>query len=153
MSLIIDANIATGVLPRLQSGVENSSRLNPDFTPVWEAISTQKARVVSGGKLRRELNKIQWIRDTLIHMDRQGTLHQINDESVDGEEARVKRMKLCKSDDEHVIALARVSNARLLCSLDEALGKDFLNQKLIDHPRGHVYKKASHRDLIRKHGR
>ena len=58
----------------------------------------------------------------------------------------------CKSNDAHVIALARVSGARVLCTQDSELEDDFKDRTLIDSPRGSIYKNASHRHLLRHHG-
>ena len=55
------------------------------------------------------------------------------------EETRLEKKGLCISDDPHVIALARISGARLLCSNDKDLQQDFGTKNLIDRPRGKVY--------------
>ena len=44
-----------------------------------------------------------------------------------------------KSDDEHVIALARVSKARVLYAHDSGLRDDFRNRALVSNPRGRLY--------------
>lgn len=51
----------------------------------------------------------------------------------------LREIDLCVSDDEHIIALAQISGARLLYSNDGDLHKDFRNKNLIDNPRGKVY--------------
>ncbi len=63
----------------------------------------------------------------------------------------------CSSNDQHVIALAQVSGARLLYSNDAQLQEDFKNSRLVDSPRGKVYTtirhsdfRPSHRDLLRR---
>ncbi len=45
----------------------------------------------------------------------------------------------CESNDSHIIALAQISNARLLFSRDIALQNDFKNPDLIKNPRGKIY--------------
>jgi hypothetical protein len=57
-------------------------------------------------------------------------------------------MRLCRSNDLHIIALARVARVGLLCSRDQALADDFTNRTLIANPRGRVYKYARHRTLL-----
>ena len=85
----------------------------------------------------------------LRQLDQAGRAKAVPDAPVDA------RMKLvapqCVSDDPHIIALALVSGARLLCSLDQALHTDFTNPKLINSPRGNVYQNATHEHLVRHH--
>ncbi len=52
------------------------------------------------------------------------------------------------SNDAHVIALARVSGARILFCRDTALEKDFRNPSVINNPRGKIYKYKSHKNLL-----
>ena len=47
--------------------------------------------------------------------------------------------KLCRSDDPHVLALARVSGARLLFANDGRLIQDFQNNDILRQPPGKVY--------------
>ena len=54
------------------------------------------------------------------------------------------------SDDPHVLALARVSGARLLYTNDANLMADFKNKRLIDDPRGSVYTRAANAHLFRR---
>ena len=70
-------------------------------------------------------------------------------EVVNAEESLVVSTGLCVSDDPHIIALARVSGARTLCSNDNNLHTDFKNQRLLSHPRGGVYQNANHGHLLR----
>ena len=60
---------------------------------------------------------------------------------VDDETETVTSCGHCVSDDQHIVALARIGKARLLCSNDDALTTDFRNPVLISKPRGKVYKR------------
>ena len=53
-----------------------------------------------------------------------------------------------KSDDEHILALARVSGARLLFSGDKNLHDDFKNAEIIGNPSGKVYQSQKHKRLL-----
>ena len=53
-----------------------------------------------------------------------------------------------KSDDEHILALARVSGARLLFSGDQDLHDDFKNADIISNPKGKVYQTQEHGHLL-----
>lgn len=55
---------------------------------------------------------------------------------------------LLRSDDPHVLALARASGARLLYTGDEALVADFKDAALISRPRGKVYSSAANAGLL-----
>ena len=55
---------------------------------------------------------------------------------------------LLRSDDPHVLALARASGARLLYTGDEKLVADFKNAALISQPRGKVYSNAANAGLL-----
>lgn len=74
----------------------------------------------------------------------------MSDAEVDQETAAVKASGLCRSNDEHVIALARIGKVRLLCARDKDLERDFKSKALIDEPRGKIYNRRSHDDLIRE---
>ena len=72
---------------------------------------------------------------------------------VDARTEHIKGEGTCRSDDEHIIALAQISGARLLYSNDRALRHDFTNKRLIDSPRGKLYStpknKKSENDMRR----
>lgn len=53
-----------------------------------------------------------------------------------------------RSDDPHVLALARASGARLLYTGDDNLKADFKNHHLIRSPRGKIYSGAANADLL-----
>lgn len=82
-------------------------------------------------------------------------VRQVADGMVDPRADVLRKEALCRSDDEHVIALAQVSRARLLYANDRALQQDFRDPALIDLPRGSVYSTlrgkeftATHRSLL-----
>ena len=53
-----------------------------------------------------------------------------------------------RSDDPHVLALARVSGVRLLYRADKDLIADFKDKRFIDNPRGRVYSSAANASLL-----
>lgn len=142
MCLIVDNNVIRDVI---------ASQRSPAFAPIKQAIYAGQAVLVYGGKLKIEYVKNRNVAEELMALDRRGLARQISDGLVDKETTAVKALSICISDDPHVIALARVSGARLLCSLDQNLHSDFGNKKLIDNPRGSVYQNVSHAPLIAKH--
>lgn len=141
MCLILDANIVHKVFPSPSD----------DFEPVLRALASGKAALVYGGELSREYQRTSGFLGFLRRLDQQGAAKQFPDTTVDRETEKIRRSGCCRSDDPHILALAVVSRARLLCSEDEALGEDFTDPSILARPRGHVYKRAEHSHLIREH--
>lgn len=140
MCLIIDANVASDVF---------SGKPSVDFQPIWNALAKKKAIAVHGGKLSNEYSKLKRITRLLVELTRQGCLRKIPDEQVKAETIIYKNKEI-KSDDAHILALAKVANVRLLCSKDKKLHADFTNNALLNPP-GSVYQKHTHSHLISKH--
>ena len=55
---------------------------------------------------------------------------------------------LCRSNDTHVLALARVSGARLLFANDGALIEDFQDNDILRRPSGKVYPTTNHHGFL-----
>jgi hypothetical protein len=86
----------------------------------------------------------------LVELDRKGRARAVSGALVDEETAALRASGLCRSNDVHVIALARVGRVGLLCACDNALKRDFKTKALIDRPRGKVYNRKSHKELLRE---
>lgn len=67
---------------------------------------------------------------------------------IDAEEKIVRAMNVAMSNDVHVLALARVSGARVLFSTDGKLHADFKNAAIVDNPRGTIYQTKDHGALL-----
>jgi hypothetical protein len=138
--VIIDADVASLVF-----------RYPPDldFAPVfnWLTDPLRNGCLAYGGRLTGQLRQIGVVRRWLVQLDRAGRAHKSSDEEVTDEEQSVT--PLCKSDDPHIIALARISGARTLCSRDGGLHQDFTNGDLVATPRGAVYQNPTHTHLLR----
>jgi hypothetical protein len=142
MCLIIDANCATVTL---------SSNPSAEFAPVMHAILAKNAVMVLGGtKLRGEYQKLSTVWRFIVALDRAGKTKAYSDTAIDALQAVLEKSGMLKSDDPHILALAQVSGARLLCSKDQDLHHDFLSKNLIDNPRGSIYQNKSHAPLLRK---
>lgn len=120
-----------------------------------QRVETGKLPLVVGGLLKEELSGSQRAREWLSEGERSGVVRLINDKTVDAETKILKNASLCESNDEHVIALAQVSGARLLYANDDKLEKDFGNKQLVDKPRGVLYPKdkirGGHRKWLHEH--
>jgi hypothetical protein len=139
MCLIVDANLA---------GIVFSSPPHPDFVPVLDWLEKNGCLIV-GGHLGTELAKLERAKRFILALLRAGRAKLIPAEQVAREEAAVLATGNCQSNDSHVIALARVSGARTLCTHDKALQKDFRNHQLVAKPRGSIYQRKSHEKLLR----
>ena len=97
------------------------------------------ATLAIGGKLRLELCANQkflaWLRNALLR----GRALSFDDEKVDSETESLREMRICRSNDWHVLALAKISGARLLYTKDIKLEADFKDREIIDGVRGRVY--------------
>lgn len=143
MCLIVDTNLVTKVF------VEFEER---DFAPIRTALARRRATAVWGGRLKREYFALARYRRLFAEYERSGSLRMIPDSEVDEEETRVVQDGACRSDDQHIVALARCSGVRLLCSRDQDLHADFTNPGLLSPP-GSVYQRRSHRKLLSRHCR
>lgn len=142
MCLIIDANVASLVLTSLPDA---------DFKSVTAALLSGQATLCHGGKLTDEYSRLGSVVRFLRLLDQAGRVRVLPHDQVEQETKRLQEEELCRSDDPHVLAVARVGKVRLLCSRDEALTKDFKNPAFIDRPRGSVYRNAKHAHLLRRH--
>lgn len=142
MCIIVDTNVATKVF---------SAQPPEDFAPVFEWLHApdKDGCVVYGGRLGEEILKLDNPRRYLRELLRAGRARVFPEPALVAEENRVRLSGQCQSNDHHVIALARVSGARTLCSHDQDLHADFKNRDLISRPRGSVYQDRRHVRLLR----
>ena len=142
MCAILDANVAHEVF------TANQTEAGREFLR-W--LTRRQGRLVVGGRLRRELAEHQaagrWIAEGILA----GRVHSAKDDEV-GRLAE-ELAGSCRSDDPHVIALARVSGARLLYSNDRALHRDFGDRDLLNRPRGKVFSTLNAPRLTEAHQR
>ena len=116
-------------------------------------IDSGKGQLIVGGQLRRELAENQafrlWLQQALL----KGRARSVSDAEVERRATYLKQAGLCRSNDSHIVALAQLSNARLLYSNDDDLRRDFGNKQLIDQPRGKVYSTKQSNDFQESHKR
>lgn len=120
-----------------------------------QRVESRNLPLVVGGFLKEELSGSERAKEWLSEGERSGYVRLIDDEKVYAKTEVLKKASSCESDDEHVIALAQVSGARLLYANDDKLEKDFGNKQLIDRPRGVLYLKGKikggHRKWLHEH--
>ena len=110
MCAIVDANVAHQVFG------ENRPPAGKRF---FDWLSGPHGQLVLGGRLREELGKdaevSKWIKTASLY----GRVRSMIDQDVNGRTEALRRNNICTSNDEHVIALALVSGARLLYTNDK----------------------------------
>ena len=129
MCAILDANAAHQLF---------GSDRPPAGKAFFDWIESGTGKLIVGGKLRQELYEAgcgEWLRGAILA----GDAIEIDDAKVDREKETLEDQALCRSDDPHVIALARLGGARLLYSNDRKLHRDFKDRNLIDGPQGKIY--------------
>src|SRR5438552_10233483 len=115
MCLIVDTNVAHKILLQID---------DPDFKDVHArlfAVKQPAAALVYGGRLAREYAGNDRIRRVVLALERNGAAIRVSDNLVEGETAWAVASGLCRSNDPHIIGLARAANVRLLCSHDQEL--------------------------------
>ena len=126
---ILDANSAHEVF---------GTSITPAGKDFRDWIDSVRGALVVGGKQLEELMRAASVGFELWAEEagRDGRLRRTDHDSVEAETARLRQSGDCKSNDEHIIALALVSGARLLYSHDKDLHSDF--KSLLTGLRGKV---------------
>lgn len=141
MCAIVDANTAREVFSR-------------DRPPAGDRflnwLNNGSGRLVAGGKLLRELEKLNDFRVWASVAVNFGKIRILDDVDVDARTELIKRKRIV-SDDPHVLAVAQIGGARLLYSNDKDLHSDFKNRKLIGNPSGSIYSTLGTRKFTKSH--
>lgn len=132
MCIIVDANML---------GMFLADGENVDAGPIHAWLRRGKGVVVysTGRTFAKELGRRA--RDRLAQYVRAGMAVRVSEERFH-EDVRFLRTRI-RSDDPHVLALARASGARILYTADHRLMDDFKDKRFIDEPRGKVYTGAA----------
>ena len=142
MCAIVDNNVANEVFGRKAPEAGRHFRR-------W--LGSRNGRLVVGGRLLEELRGSSEFREWFQQNELSGRLLQVNAEEVGREEEGIKRSKLQTSDDEHVLALAVASGARLLYTNDSLLMDDFRNRNIISGTPGKIYTTKDRKDFRPTH--
>ena len=104
--------------------------------------------LIYGGRLGDEYRRSRVIARAVLSLDRAGRARAVADVEIEAEAQDIRTNGTAFSNDDHVLALARVSGARILCSKDRALRADFKNRAILNGPRGKLYSKGSHKAVL-----
>ncbi len=120
-----------------------------DAAPIHAWLQRGGTLVYStGGRLGAEVERSPHLKRKLLDYVRAGRARLIPHEGFAEDEQALSGRSDLRSNDSHVLALARASGTRLLYTRDEALKSDFKNKEIIDRPRGRIYSRASNRRLV-----
>ena len=142
MCAIIDANVVAQAF---------GDALTPAGKAFRKRVDKGKLQLVVGGKLLDELDSHGKFRRWRAAAIQYGKIHTVEREIVEPRTDRLRASGNCVSDDEHIVALAQVSGARLLFSNDGPLHNDFKSKPLIDGPRGKIYSTRNTTEFTRQH--
>ena len=111
MCLILDANVCADVLKK---------NPNSPYQKLIKAVFGNQVLLIHGGQLTVEY-KQAGVLGIIATLAQSGRAIRVSDELIQAEIQRI--MGRCKSNDEHVIALARADRkrARVLCTNDQDL--------------------------------
>ena len=137
--MIIDAN---------RLGVFLSDQMAEDAKPIHGWLNKGWGNLVysTGGAFADEIRGRS--RTKLAGYAQAGRATVIPAEEFEEDEQQLRDNEAVRSDDPHVLALARLSGARVLYTGDQALTQDFKDKQLIDKPRGKVYSRARNANLL-----
>jgi predicted nucleic acid-binding protein len=137
MCVIVDINVAHQVFC-----VDN----DPEFGTVHQRLFGSRRPMLTiayGGRLSEEYLQNREVARLVRVLDGTARAIQIPSEKIDAEKAFLAQKSgksRLASNDQHIVALARASGARVLLSNDTALWDDFRRKDLVDKPRGHIYR-------------
>ena len=141
MCIIVDAN---------KLGEFLAEPPNKDSAPIYQWLNRRHGRgkivYSTSGHFAREISGTR--RTKLAAYVRSGKAQLIPANRFAGDERALQADGDMRSDDPHVLALARASGARLLYTGDRKLMDDFRDKKFIDQPRGQVYSRATNAGLL-----
>ena len=110
------------------------------FGEVDRWLTSRNGRIVYGGtKYGKELERVDAARQLFAGYARAGKAKLLDNDRIDADAAWIAANQRIKSDDEHILALARVSGARVLCTSDGDLVSDFTDTALVPTPKGRVF--------------
>ena len=120
-----------------------------DAAPIHTWLRRGRGKLVysTGDKFRCELRG-RATKERLAALVQAGQARFLPPSSVEEQERQLKAEGVCRSNDRHVLALARASGTRLLFTGDAALQTDFKDRKILANPRGRIYSGARNRQLL-----
>ncbi|MFN0095272.1 MAG: hypothetical protein ACKVVT_10940 [Dehalococcoidia bacterium] len=124
----------------------------PWARPVLKWIALGDGKLAWGGKLKDELSDMRRAAELIRQWRLAGKLHTATEAEI-AEELTGAWISHVRSNDHQILALARVTGARVLCTKELAtrgkLDVDFRDRRILADPRGKIYKSADHSHLLK----
>ena len=139
MCIIVDAN---------KLGTFLADPADDDSRPIHEWLDRGVGSIVysTGGRFAKEIRGRAKTR--LENYVRAGRAKLIPGSLFADDERGLEARPDLRSDDPHVLALAKAAGVRLLYTADRNLISDFKDRNFIDRPRGRVYSGARNANLL-----
>ena len=139
MCLIVDAS---------RMGIFLETPEHTDAKPIHTWLRRGAGRLVysTGGKFDSEIYRRA--RERLTAYARAGRAKLVPEDAFRDDVQQLQTGGSLRSNDAHVLALARVGRARLLYTGDKDLQADFKDGQIISGPRGKIYSGAKNRRLL-----
>jgi hypothetical protein len=143
MCIIVDANLASAVFSRPPADA---------MRPVIKWLFKGDGKLVHGGKLTKELLKVSKAGSALVELRKNRRAIDIEAEDPSAFAAALAWCKgRCRSNDPHVVAIARLSGARTLVTNDKQAMQDFKDKVLVPTPPGKIYQRTKHAKRLLTH--
>ena len=139
MCIIVDTNKLGDLL---------ADPVSEDSRPIHDWLRRGKGSIVysTDGRFAKEIRGRA--RARLAVYEQAGRATKIPGSRFVDDEHDLKTHANLRSDDPHVLALARAAGVRLLYTADSDLISDFTDKRVIDRPRGKVYSGARNAALL-----
>ena len=139
MCIIVDTN---------KLGAFLADPADEDSRPIRKWLDRGAGSLVysTGGRFAQEIRGR--VRAKLADYARAGRAKLVPESRFAADERSLEARADLRSDDPHVLALARTAGVRLLYTGDRKLISDFRNKNFIDQPRGKVYSGARNAGLL-----
>lgn len=139
MCIIIDANVLSKFL---------SDPPDADAAPIHDWIKNKGGTIIfsTSGKFAAEVGRKA--RERLRVLVQRNVAQRVSAKNFQIDADFLKN--LIKSDDEHILALARLTGARILYTANRNLMRDFTSKEIIDKPRGKIYSSWKNKTLLTK---
>ena len=139
MCIIVDTN---------RLGAFLAEPADEDSRPIRKWLDRGAGSIVysTGGGFKKEIRGR--VKAKLADYVRAGRAKLIPESRFVADERNLKACPELRSDDPHVLALARAAGVRLLYTADDNLISDFKDKRIISQPRGKVYSGAHNAGLL-----
>jgi hypothetical protein len=138
MCVVVDANRASSVF----------GTGDPEFAPVLDWLQS-RGTLIYGGKLAAELLRVGKAASYLRALRQAGRARLWPEAEVEERQRKITDLRVCKSNDPHVLALVCLSGARTVCTEDKNLWADLRNRAVVSKPKVGIYRTERHRALLK----